>query len=157
MKQAKRSATKHAAAATADDSASRPRDASSTGQADGNGRRSLPDGVERDDVECAEPSGVETAPARRVVVTPHDVQIADAIAGGLSNKEIATKHGVTPNTIKTEVALLARGLGVRSRSEIVYELAPQHTRPRRTNVALADPRRYRPARGAKWIMPADEP
>jgi two-component system, NarL family, nitrate/nitrite response regulator NarL len=50
-------------------------------------------------------------------------QIITLLCGGLSNKEIAGKLGVTEGTVKIHLHKIYERLGVRSRSELISALA----------------------------------
>ena len=50
-------------------------------------------------------------------------QVITLLSGGLSNKEIANKLGVTEGTVKAHLHAIFEKLGVRSRIEIMIALA----------------------------------
>lgn len=54
-------------------------------------------------------------------ITPREQQVLDLIAAGKSNKEIAQKLGVSPNTVKTQVASLYQKLEVQRRTQAVQK------------------------------------
>lgn len=57
-------------------------------------------------------------------MTPKQHATAQMIMRGASNAEIAERLGVTENTAKVHVRLLAKKLGVRNRAQIVSRLQP---------------------------------
>lgn len=60
------------------------------------------------------------SPAR---LTPREGQIVDAVAEGLTNKEIARRLGISPNTVRNQMATLSTKLGVHSRTQIAVKTA----------------------------------
>lgn len=56
-------------------------------------------------------------------LTPREGQIVDAVAEGLTNKEIARRLGISPNTVRNQIAALSTKLGVRSRTQIALQTA----------------------------------
>ncbi len=67
-------------------------------------------------------------PRRAVVtgvssLTPSERRVAGMAADGHTNREIAQKLFVTPKTVETHLSHAYRKLEVRSRSELVRELA----------------------------------
>jgi DNA-binding NarL/FixJ family response regulator len=54
-------------------------------------------------------------------VTQREEQVLSLLAAGKSNKEIAQKLGVSPNTIKTQVASLYQKLEVQRRTQAVQK------------------------------------
>ena len=68
-------------------------------------------------------------------LTAREVEVAKAIAGGLSNAEIATALFISEWTVKTHVASILRKLGLRDRAQVVvaaYEsglVTPSATEP----------------------------
>ncbi len=52
------------------------------------------------------------------VLTPRELQIVELVAIGLSNKEIASKLGLSESTVRVHVASAGRRLGARSRFEL---------------------------------------
>jgi DNA-binding NarL/FixJ family response regulator len=70
-------------------------------------------------------------PAKRtstMTLSKREVEIAELVAQGLSNKEIATRAFLSERTIETHVSNILDKLGVNSRVEIsswvVHELTP---------------------------------
>ncbi|MBL8548839.1 MAG: response regulator transcription factor [Hyphomonadaceae bacterium] len=59
-------------------------------------------------------------PARDVLgLSPRELDVLHALAAGQSNKEIAARLKVSPNTVKTHVAHIYEKLGARRRTEAV--------------------------------------
>lgn len=56
----------------------------------------------------------------RLGVTPRELDILDALAAGLSNREIAERLHVSENTVKTHAARLFGKLGARRRTQAVH-------------------------------------
>lgn len=56
-------------------------------------------------------------------LTPREQQVAQLLAGGLTNKEIAQRLGVTEHTVKFHLNGLLRKLGVSTRTEAVVQAA----------------------------------
>ena len=54
-----------------------------------------------------------------VSLTNREREILALLADGLGNKQIATRLGISPNTVKTHLELLFEKIGVRSRAEAV--------------------------------------
>jgi DNA-binding CsgD family transcriptional regulator len=52
-------------------------------------------------------------------LTNREREILALLADGLGNKQIATRLGISPNTVKTHLELLFDKIGVRSRAEAV--------------------------------------
>jgi DNA-binding NarL/FixJ family response regulator len=52
-------------------------------------------------------------------ISERELQVLELLAAGQSNKEIATRLNVSPNTIKTHVAKLFEKLEVRRRTEAI--------------------------------------
>ena len=55
-------------------------------------------------------------------LTPRQRAVCEALARGLSNKEIARDLGISPATVKDHVHAILRELGLRSRSEVAAHL-----------------------------------
>lgn len=51
-------------------------------------------------------------------LTPREREVAEAIAGGLSNKEIARRLGISVKTVETHRATLMRKIGARSAVDV---------------------------------------
>ena len=60
-------------------------------------------------------SGIEQS----VSLTNREREILALLADGLGNKQIATRLGISTNTVKTHLELLFEKIGVRSRAEAV--------------------------------------
>ena len=56
-------------------------------------------------------------------LTPREQQVAQLLAGGLSNKEIANRLGITGHTVKFHLNGILRKLGVSTRTEAVVQAA----------------------------------
>ena len=56
-------------------------------------------------------------------LTPREQQVAQLLAGGLSNKEIAQRLGITGHTVKFHLNGILRKLGVATRTEAVVQAA----------------------------------
>jgi RNA polymerase sigma factor (sigma-70 family) len=56
-------------------------------------------------------------------LSTREQQVITLVCGGLSNKEIAEKLGVTEGTVKAHLHAIFEKLGVRSRIEIMIALA----------------------------------
>ena len=56
-------------------------------------------------------------------LSTREQQVITLVCGGLSNKEIAEKLGVTEGTVKAHLHAIFEKLGVRSRSELIFVLA----------------------------------
>jgi NarL family two-component system response regulator LiaR len=54
-------------------------------------------------------------------ITPRELEILEAIAAGLSNREIAERLFVSENTVKTHASRLFDKLGVNRRTQAVHE------------------------------------
>lgn len=52
-------------------------------------------------------------------ISPRELEVLVELAAGRSNKEIAAKLDVSPNTVKTHVARLFEKLGARRRTEAI--------------------------------------
>lgn len=73
-------------------------------------RRPAREGFERNDAAIAS-----------LGITQREHEVLTLLAGGRSNKEIAQKLGVSPNTIKTQVASLYQKLDVQRRTQAVQK------------------------------------
>ena len=58
-----------------------------------------------------------------LLLTPRELQVLRAMAGGLTNKLIARSLDISPHTVKFHVESLLRKLGVRTRTEAVGRAA----------------------------------
>jgi ATP/maltotriose-dependent transcriptional regulator MalT len=61
---------------------------------------------------------------RELAITPRELEILEALAAGLSNKEIAHRLFVSENTVKTHAARVFAKLSARRRTQAV-QLAKQ--------------------------------
>ena len=55
-------------------------------------------------------------------LTPREQQIAEAIARGLSNKQIAREFGISPETVKRHLATIYDKLAVRGRVALAIHI-----------------------------------
>jgi DNA-binding NarL/FixJ family response regulator len=55
-------------------------------------------------------------------LTPQEARVAQLVAGGARNREVAASLFVTPKTVETHLAAIYRKLGVRGRSELAVRL-----------------------------------
>ncbi len=56
-------------------------------------------------------------------LTPTEEQIAELVAAGMTNREVAATLFVTPKTVESALTRVYRKLGVRSRTELARRLA----------------------------------
>ncbi len=56
-----------------------------------------------------------------LAITPREQQVLALVAAGKSNKEIARELGVSPNTVKTQLASLYQKLAVERRTQAVQK------------------------------------
>jgi DNA-binding CsgD family transcriptional regulator len=59
------------------------------------------------------------AAIRSLGLSPRELEILDALASGESNKELARRLGISPNTVKTHVSRIYEKLGVRRRVQAI--------------------------------------
>ena len=71
-------------------------------------RRARPEGFVRND-----------AAVRSLGLSPREVEILDALASGQSNKELARRFGISPNTVKTHLARIYGKLEVERRVQAI--------------------------------------
>lgn len=57
--------------------------------------------------------------AESLGISPRELEVLQALASGLANKEIARQLEVSPNTVKTHVARLFEKLGAQRRTEAI--------------------------------------
>lgn len=69
--------------------------------------------------DAADPAGDASAIEHGPSLTNREREILALLADGLGNKQIATRLGISPNTVKTHLELLFDKIGVRSRAEAV--------------------------------------
>lgn len=62
-----------------------------------------------------------TAAVASLGITQREEQVLALLADGKSNKEIASKLGVSPNTVKTQIASLYQKLEVQRRTQAVQK------------------------------------
>ncbi|MEO0934071.1 MAG: helix-turn-helix transcriptional regulator [Cyanobacteria bacterium J06641_2] len=62
-----------------------------------------------------------TSPSSKLL-TPREMQIAELVAGGLTNKEIGAELWITQNSVKQALKRMFRKLEVSSRTEMVAKL-----------------------------------
>ena len=62
-----------------------------------------------------------TAAIASLGITQREEQVLALLAAGKSNKEIAAKLGVSPNTVKTQIASLYQKLDVQRRTQAVQK------------------------------------
>ena len=70
-------------------------------------------------VRATEPFVADAARARELGITPRELEILEAIAQGLSTREIAAKLFVSENTVKTHSSRLFDKLNARRRTQAV--------------------------------------
>ncbi len=70
-------------------------------------------------VRVPEPFVADPARARQLGITPREMEILEAIAEGLSTREIAARLFVSENTVKTHSSRLFDKLGARRRTQAV--------------------------------------
>jgi len=71
------------------------------------------------EVPAAGPFVRNTARVEELGITPRELEILEAIAAGLSNREIAERLFVSENTVKTHAARLFDKLSARRRTQAV--------------------------------------
>ena len=76
----------------------------------------------------AEAELTRTAPPRTAAgeLTPTEARIADLVAAGRTNKEVAAELFLSVKTIESNLSRVYEKLGLRSRSELVARLAASH-------------------------------
>jgi DNA-binding CsgD family transcriptional regulator len=70
-------------------------------------------------VRAAQPFVADTARIRELGITPRELEILEAIAAGLSTREIAAKLFVSENTVKTHSSRVFDKLNARRRTQAV--------------------------------------
>ncbi|SEL19422.1 regulatory protein, luxR family [Roseivivax marinus] len=81
---------------------------------------------------------VSVVPSRPVAPTPakhlkearltvRELEIAEAVRIGLSNKEIAQHLGISPHTVNVHVGSILRKLGARNRTQIALQASGEHS------------------------------
>ena len=111
------------------------------------------------------------AKGQRGGLTPTQRRVAELVAGGLRNRQVADRLSMSVHTVEAHLSAVYRALGIRSRSEIAGALAPEPPRsgirPCGSGIRLrhrsGDVRNFRPARSRTdarcWIagVPATTP
>jgi DNA-binding NarL/FixJ family response regulator len=64
--------------------------------------------------------------ARETGLSPAELSVALAIAGGASNREIARRRGTSVRTVANQVASILRRLGLDSRVQVALRFADLH-------------------------------
>jgi ATP/maltotriose-dependent transcriptional regulator MalT len=59
------------------------------------------------------------AAVRSLGISPRELEIIEALASGESNKELARRFGISPNTVKTHVARVYQKLAVQKRVQAI--------------------------------------
>ena len=59
------------------------------------------------------------AAVRSLGISPREMEIIEALASGQSNKELARRLGISPNTVKTHVARVYEKLDVQKRVQAI--------------------------------------
>lgn len=72
-------------------------------------------------VHASPPARVDGNPQAQASlgISPSELVVLKEIAGGRSNKEIASRLGISPNTVKTHAARLFDKLGAKRRTDAV--------------------------------------
>ncbi|HEY3950925.1 response regulator transcription factor [Phenylobacterium sp.] len=79
-------------------------------------------------------------PARRAkLLTPRQIEILAAIAGGGSNRDIGTLFGLSEKTVKAHISAIFRTLGVASRTQAVSAAQAAGIRPRSVPSSASTP------------------
>jgi DNA-binding CsgD family transcriptional regulator len=60
-------------------------------------------------------------------LTPTELKVAELVAEGLTNPQVAERMFVSPGTVKTHIAHIFRKLDVHSRAELTAEAVRQQT------------------------------
>lgn len=68
---------------------------------------------------AGEPFARNEAAIRSLGLSPREIEILEALAGGDSNKEMARRLGISPNTVKTHVARVYDKLEVQRRVQAI--------------------------------------
>jgi two-component system, NarL family, response regulator LiaR len=72
------------------------------------------------EVRVTHPFVRDPVAAARLGITPRELEILDAMAAGLSNREIGARLFVSENTVKTHAARLFDKLDARRRTEAIH-------------------------------------
>lgn len=73
-----------------------------------------------------EEPGPEAAPPRVAAgwgLSERELEVADQVARGLSNKDIASALHISPNTVKTHLRTIFEKAGIRSRFELIAQMS----------------------------------
>ena len=70
-------------------------------------------------VRASEPFAPDAERVRQLGITPRELEILEAIAAGLSTREIAARLFVSENTVKTHSSRLFDKLNARRRTQAV--------------------------------------
>jgi DNA-binding NarL/FixJ family response regulator len=70
-------------------------------------------------------SSSATSGRPRHALTRREEELAILVAGGLTNRQIATELSISEHTVATHVARIRKKLGLQSRSQIGYWLTQQ--------------------------------
>ena len=65
------------------------------------------------------PVGIDAQAPLRLGISGRELEVLEHLAAGRSNKEIAQRLAVSPNTVKTHVARLFEKLGARRRTQAI--------------------------------------
>ena len=76
-------------------------------------------GVKLTPRRAAEPFARNDAALRSLGLSPREVEILEALASGESNKEMARRLGISPNTVKTHIARVYEKLEVQKRVQAI--------------------------------------
>ncbi|HEX2719251.1 MAG TPA: LuxR C-terminal-related transcriptional regulator [Gemmatimonadaceae bacterium] len=71
------------------------------------------------EVRVTGPFTRDEASVERLGITPRELEILEAIAAGLSNREIAERHFVSENTVKTHASRVFGKLSAQRRTQAV--------------------------------------
>lgn len=66
---------------------------------------------------------VRPAPRATATLTPREIELLESLAKGLTLKEVAAVHGISPHTVGDHVKAIYKKLSVHSRGEALYEAA----------------------------------
>jgi DNA-binding NarL/FixJ family response regulator len=63
------------------------------------------------------------------ILTPREVEVADHVAAGLQNKEIAEKLGIADGTVRIHIHNVFKKLGIQNRVELANRIHNHRSRP----------------------------
>ena len=69
------------------------------------------------------------APARFAELTPHEVQVAQLVGDGRTNREIAAALFIAPKTVEHHISRIFKKLGLRRRAELARVAGALSTGP----------------------------